>query len=86
MIGSLLVWFVGILIVLVTFFGVELVYLSVVLHWENQRTRGLAYYGLQPDERARFKGALRTLGRLSSFSFGRVSFKHKGISGPQRNV
>jgi hypothetical protein len=71
----------------------EAIYLSVVLRWEDEKTRGLGYYGLPPAGRERFKRILRRhalllypilrlSGRLSVFSFDKVSFRHHGIAGP----
>ncbi|MGH7476893.1 MAG: sulfotransferase domain-containing protein [Longimicrobiales bacterium] len=76
------------------FFLVQLVYLSFVLAWEDRRTRGLAYYGLEPAARDRFKRTLRLhatllypilslLGRFSSFTFERSSFTHAEVAGPK---
>jgi aryl sulfotransferase len=71
----------------------EAIYLAIVLRWEDERTRGLAYYGLPPAARERFKRALRRhamllypilrlSGKLSRFSFARVSFRHRGVAAP----
>lgn len=73
---------------------VQMVYLSIVLKWEDERTRGLAYYGLPPEGRAAFKRALRRharllhpilllSGRLARLTFQRGSFRHADISGPR---
>lgn len=70
------------------------IYLSVVLAWGDQKTNGLSYYGLSPQERDRFKRILRLhawlllpplrlLGRLSNFDFANASFRFEGISGPK---
>lgn len=69
------------------------VYLSVVLAWEQERTRGLAYYGLPPAERERFKRTLRRHTRLLSpilglvsrsnkLDFRKLSFRYQGVAGP----
>lgn len=69
------------------------IYLSVVLKWEDEQTRGLGYYGRSVSERERFKATLRRHARLlypilrlmsrsSNFTFQKASFTHKGISGP----
>ena len=69
------------------------IYLSVVLKWEDEQTRGLAYYGKPAAERERFKATLRRHARLlhpilrlmsrsSSFTFQKASFRHRGIAGP----
>lgn len=73
---------------------VQMIYLSVVLKWEDERTRGLNYYGLPPEGRAAFKQALRRharllhpilalSGKLSKFSFQRASFRHGDIAAPR---
>jgi hypothetical protein len=65
----------------------------VVLKWEDEQTRGLAYYGQPAAERERFKAKLRgharrlypilrLMSRSSSFTFQKASFRHKGIAGP----
>ncbi|MGH7504731.1 MAG: sulfotransferase domain-containing protein, partial [Longimicrobiales bacterium] len=72
----------------------QAVYLSVVLSWEDQQTRGLGYYGLPPEGRQRFKRKLRTharllypilrlIGRTSSFTFEKASFRHRDVAGPR---
>jgi hypothetical protein len=82
---------VGSLLALLLF---EMVYLSGVLGWEDQKTLGAGYYGLPKEERARFKRALRrharllrpllrVLSRLSKFTFEKTSFQHRGIAGPK---
>jgi hypothetical protein len=79
---------------LLAFGVVQLIYLSAVLSWGNTRTRGVAYYGLPPGARARFKRQLRVhafllfpimrlLGRPSGFTFAKGSFQHRGIAGPK---
>lgn len=91
---SLLAWFAIIVGLLFAFFLVQLVYLAFVLSWGDQQTNGLAYYGMPPAERERFKQKLRghvrllrpilrLLGRLSSFNFEKASFQHQGIAGPR---
>jgi len=92
--GSVLLWIGIIAGVLFAFLVVQFVYLSVVLSWQDEQTRGLAYYGLPPERRAAFKATLRRharllfpilrlLGRFSSFTFRKASFQHKGIAGPR---
>lgn len=72
----------------------QAIHLSVVLTWENEQTKGLGYYGLPPDARARFKQKLRRharllypilrlIGKTSKFTFEKASFRHKGIAGPR---
>lgn len=91
---SVILWTLVGLAAVVAFFVGQLVYLSVVLSWEDRETRGLAYYGLPPEERSRFKKrlrrhalflfpVLRLIGKLSKFTFERASFRHRGISGPR---
>jgi hypothetical protein len=89
-----LLW-IGLAIGLIVLFLIaQMVYLSVVLSWEDQQTRGLGYYGLQPGGRAAFKRRLRTharmlypvlrlIGRTSSFTFEKASFRHRGVAGPR---
>lgn len=72
---------------------VQLIWLSVVLTWSDEKTKGLGYYGLRPAERARFKRQLRTQARLlypilrlvtrTKFTFDKGSFHHSGIAGPK---
>jgi len=92
--GSVLTWIAVAGGAVVAFFVVQVVYLSMVLAWEDQRTRGLGYYGLPLAERERFKRMLRRHARvllpilwlmpkLSKFTFARSSFRHKDISGPK---
>lgn len=76
------------------FIILQFIYLSGVLAWSAARSRGLAYYGLPPEGRARFKRALRRharmlrpilwlVGRFSRFSFEQASIVHNGIPGPK---
>ncbi len=69
------------------------VYLSVVLKWGDEQTRGLGYYGRPAVERERFKRTLRRQARLlypilrlmsrsSNFTFQKASFRYRGIAGP----
>lgn len=71
----------------------QLIYLSIVLRWEDDRTVGLGYYGLHSTERARFKGTLRTHARLLApilrlgirfirLDFRKARFQYRGVSGP----
>src|SRR5690606_13075607 len=68
----------------------QFVYLAAVLGWEAGRTRGLAYYGLPPADRERFKATLRRHARLlypilalmrrvAKFTFEKASFRHEGV-------
>lgn len=79
---------------LVVAFVIQLVHLALVLAWEDQRTRGLGYYGLPADGRERFKRTLRRhamllfpvirlLGRFSRFDFSKVTFVHRDLPGPK---
>lgn len=78
----------------VVFLIAQMIHLGVVLSWEDQRTRGLGYFGLPPEDRRAFKRTLRRharllypilrlTGRFSSFTFEKTSFRHHGISGPK---
>jgi len=78
----------------VGFLVIQLVYLSAVLAWEDQRTRGTSYYGLPSEERDRFKRSLRRhaalltpilrlMGRFTKPDLARASFRFEGISGPK---
>ncbi len=73
---------------------VQGIYLSTVLQWEDEKTRGLGYYGLPPAERERFKRSLRLHARLllpllrlnaklAKFDFRKVSFQYQGVSAPR---
>jgi len=88
---STVLWAVGAAVAVLVAWGV---YLSIVLAWGDQRTQGVAYYGLGPEERARFKRRLRlhalllipplrVLARFSGFTFDGASFRFQGISGPK---
>ena len=58
---SLILWLLGGLV------GLHVVwtaYLAIVLRWEDERTVGLAYCGLDPAGRDRFKRRLRLHARL----------------------
>jgi len=76
------------------FYVVQTIYLGMVLSWENEQTRGAAYYGRSPAERARFKAKLRRHARLlrpilrlsaksSPFDFAKASFEFRGVTGPR---
>jgi hypothetical protein len=80
----------GLLVLLVG----QVIYLSTVLAWENEQTRGLGYYGLPPADRDRFKATLRRharllypilrlIGRFSSFTFDKASFRYQDVAGPR---
>ena len=90
----MLAWILAITGLGVVVLVVQVVYLSVILAWETEATRGLGYYGLPPAGRDRFKRTLRRhalflwpilrlIGRFSSFTFEKASFRHRGVSGPK---
>lgn len=69
-------------------------WLTAVVAWGERRTKGLAYFGLPPEERARFKRRLafhagilapmiRLTARASPFSFEKASFHYRGVTGPK---
>src|SRR5688572_24832834 len=69
-------------------------YLAVILAWEEQRTRGGAYYALPIAERRRFQERLRfharmlrpvvrLSARLTKVDLTRASFRYAGIAGPK---
>jgi hypothetical protein len=87
-------WIVVVAVGLVALFIVGMIYLAVVLRWEDEKTRGLGYYGLSEAEREGFKRTLRRhavllspmlhlLGRFSSNALAKASFEVQGISGPR---
>ena len=87
-------WVVAVAGVVVLFLVIQAVWLSVVLSWENEKTRGVGYYGLPPAGRDRFKRTLRRhalflwpilrlIGRFSTFTFEKASFRHHDVSGPK---
>jgi hypothetical protein len=78
----------------VLFLIAQIVHLSVVLAWEDQKTRGLGYFGLPPAGRDAFRRTLRRqarllhpiislLSRLSTPTLEKASFRFKDISGPK---
>ncbi|HEX6307088.1 MAG TPA: sulfotransferase domain-containing protein [Longimicrobiales bacterium] len=78
----------------VLFLVLQFIYLAGVLAWSAERTRGLGYYGLPPDGRARYKAALRRharllrpllrlIGRFSKFSYEQASIRHADLTGPK---
>src|SRR5262245_66345815 len=87
---SLIWWLLG---GLVGLYVAWTIYLAFVLRWEDERTVGLAYYGLDPAGRARFKQQLRTHARLlapllgvnsrmTKVDFRRARVVHDGVSFP----
>lgn len=78
---------------LVLLFVLQMIHLSVVLAWADQKTHGLGYFGLRPQERDRFRAKLQThakllfpilrvLGRPSA-SLEKASFRYRDIAGPK---
>jgi hypothetical protein len=70
------------------------IYLAMVLAWEEEHTRGSAYYGLPLTERRRFRRRLRfharlllpilRIGpRLTRVTLPKSSFRYKGLAGPK---
>ncbi|HEV8599602.1 MAG TPA: sulfotransferase domain-containing protein, partial [Gemmatimonadales bacterium] len=91
---SLLTWTALLAAAVVAFLAVEMIYLFIVLVREDRQTVGLAYYGLPPVERERFRSLLRRqatllapllwlLGRASKFQFAKTTFREGGIAGPK---
>ncbi len=87
-------WIVVIVIAAIGFLVIEFVYLALVLKWEDEKTRGLGYYGLAPAERERFKRTLRRhaillspmlrlLGRFNTGALAKATFQVRGIAGPR---
>lgn len=90
---GLLWWVLAGLGLLVVLFLVQVFYLSFVLAWGEQKTRGLGYFGLPPEGRAEFKRSLRRhaaflrpilelTSRFSTITLAKASFHHDGITGP----
>ena len=86
-------WILGAVGFLVFLYVAWSVYLGLVLRWEDEHSVGLAYYGLPPAERARFKRRLRfhaillqpllwLNARLVRMDFRRVGFDYKGVGAP----
>ena len=91
---SPITWILVLVGAVAAFLAVEMVYLSIVLVREDRQTIGLAYYGLPPDQRERFRQQLRRqatllapllwlLGRVSKFQFAKTTFHEGGIAGPK---
>ena len=79
---------------LVTFVVIGFIYLALVLAWEEQQTRGSAYYGLPLAERQRFRRRLRVHARLllpilrigprlTNVTLPTSSFRYQGLAGPK---
>lgn len=86
-----LIWWIGGTVVVLYVLGT--VYLAMILQWEDGQTVGLAYYGLPPEGRTRFKRALRLHAvllapllwlnsRLARLDFRKVRVVHRGVSFP----
>jgi hypothetical protein len=91
---EILAWIGAVIGILLFLLLVQVVWLSVTLSWESEKTRGLGYYGLPPAERDAFRKSLRRhalvlwpilrlIGRFSNFTFDKASFRHDGVSGPK---
>lgn len=70
------------------------IYLALVLAWEEEKTRGLAYYGRPIEERRRFHKQLRRharvlspivrlWGRMTKVALPSASFRYEGVAGPK---
>lgn len=90
---QMLWWILGLLGALLGLYIAYGVYLSLVLRWEDEQTVGLAYYGLDPAGRQRFRERLRRHAkflapilslnaRLSRMDFSHARIVHKGVSAP----
>jgi len=73
---------------------VGFVYLAVVLAWEDEHTRGNAYYGMSLEDRRRFRERLRFHARVlwpvirlgsvfTTVTLPKASFRFQGIAGPK---
>ena len=71
-----------------------MLYMSVVLAWGDQRTKGLSYYGLGPSEREQFGRRLKLharllhpflvlLDRVTDFTMEKATFSWEGLAGPK---
>ncbi len=91
---SVVMWIVVVAVGLVAFFVVELIYLAIVLRWEDEKTQGLGYYGLSDVRRKQFKRTLRwhavvlspilhLLGWFSKGTLAKSTFQLRGIAGPR---
>ncbi len=89
-------WVGGGLIGLVLVAFLAFLYLGVVLAWEDQRTIGANYYGLESEARNRFTRRIRfharllhpvvwVAARLTKVTLTKASFHHEGIAGPKGN-
>ena len=86
-------WVVVVAGAIIVLFIAQMVHLSIVLAWSDQKTRGLGYFGLPPAGRRRFRKKLKTHARLlfpilrivgrPSESLDRASFTYRGVAGPK---
>lgn len=88
------VWWIGAAAAGALVFGsAGLLYLGLVLAWQDARTRGDRYFGLPPRERAAFRRRLRLharllrpllalLARATPGDLARATFREQGLSGP----
>ena len=76
------------------FMAIQFIHLVGVLAWSAGKSRGLGYYGMPPEGRARYKAALRRhamllrpvlwlVGRFSTFSYEQASIRHRDVPGPK---
>ena len=90
-----LIWWISLIVAagLILVVG-PMLYLALVLAWEDQRTRGVRYYGLAPAERDAFKRTLRTharllspvirvASRLNEIELASTGFEFEGVAGPK---
>jgi len=91
---ALVVWIVLFVVAGLTVIVGPMLYLAIVLSWEDQRTRGVRYYGLKLAEREAFKRALRVharllspaihvLSRLNKTTLANAGFTFEGVAGPK---
>ncbi len=89
-----LTWLVFAVAAAAGFLVLQVLWLAGVLVWEDRATLGTGYYGRSPEDRERFRGRLRwharllrpalsLLGRFTSFTFERASFRYGEITGPK---
>jgi hypothetical protein len=90
---QILWWILGALGALLLVYVAAGVYLATILKWEDEQSVGLAYYGLPPAERERFKKTLRKHAlrlapmlrlnaRLAKLDFRKSRIEYKGVSAP----
>jgi len=84
-----------VVLLIAAFVLAALIYLGAVLYWQERQILGLRYFGLSRAGRERTKRILRAhsriltplvwvLSRMSRFAFSKMSFTHRGITGPRR--